>query len=290
MKEAFVGFDSAWGGKTKGAISYAVFQGDALEKEGMPQLVSFSEAAQIVNDLWHECDDVLVAIDQPTIVPNQTGSRPVDGVPRPLMGQLRSAVQPANRSKAALFGDEAPIWKFISDIGLSAYLGKTDDGVFNPLVDFEAAKTATGQIHLIEVYPALALPAMQPAFMERQSAPKYNPKVRKKFSLADWQCVSKTVQIHARNDGLPELAQWAKSMSQSDSPKKPDQDKIDAAICLVIALWIRKGWAKHGLTVIGDRKGGYMVTPTSPETRKALQNAADKRGVWISPAVPAGTG
>ena len=232
---------------------------------------------------------MLVAIDQPTIVPNQTGSRPVDGVARPLMGRLRSAVQSASRSKTPLFGDNAPIWKFANDICPSSYLGKEGEGVSNSLVDFEAAKTATGQIHLIEVYPALALPAMQPAFMERQSAPKFDPKKRKKFSLADWWCVSKTVQSHADGAGLPELAQWAKGMAASDSPRKPDQDKIDAAICLVIALWIRKGWAKQGLTVIGDLKGGYMVTPTSPETRKALEDVAVERGVWISPVASVGT-
>ena len=269
MKEAFVGFDSAWGGKSKGAISYAVFQGGTLEKEGLPQLVTFPEAARIVNALRRECDNVLAAIDQPTIVPNQSGSRPVDKVAGSLMGQLRSGTQPANRGKEAVFGNAAPIWQFIKDIGC-------------PDMDFEAAKIAGRAIHLIEVYPALALPALQPAFMERQSAARYNPR-GKKFCPTDWKLVCKTVHSHAKQAGLLQLSQWAESMAAADSPTKSDQDKIDAVICLLIGLRMRKP-QRDGLsvTVIGDLASGYMVTPTSRETRDVLQAAADKRKVWIS--------
>ena len=269
MKEAFVGFDSAWGGKNKGAISYAVFQDGALEKEGLPQLVTFLEAAQIVNALHRECDNVLVAIDQPIIVPNQSGSRPVDRVAGSLMGRLRSGTQSANRGKA-VFGNAAPVWQFIKDIGCSD-------------MDFEAAKIAAGRIHLIEVYPALALPALQPALMERQSAARYNPR-GKKFCPADWKLVCKTVQSYANQAGLPQLSQWAESMAEADSPTKSDQDKIDAVICLLIGLRMRKP-QEDGLSiaVIGYLESGYMVTPTSRETRDVLQAAADKKGVWISP-------
>lgn len=263
MKAAFIGFDSAWGGKSKGAISYAVFQGGTLEKEGLPQLVTFPEAAQIVNALRRECDNVLVAIDQPTIVPNQSGSRPVDKVAGSLMGKLRSGTQSANRGKA-VFGNAAPIWQFINDIGC-------------PGMDFEAAKIAAGRIHLIEVYPALALPALQPVFMERQSAARYNPR-SKKFRPTDWKLVCKTVHSHAKQAGLLQLSQWAESMRTADSPTKSDQDKIDAVICLLIGLRTRKP-QRDGLfvTVIGDLASGYMVTPTSRETRVVLQAAANKR-------------
>lgn len=188
-----------------------------------------------------------------------------------------------------MFGDAAPVWKFASDIGSSAYLGKEGDGVSNPFVDFEAAKTATGQIHLIEVYPALALPALEPKFMARGVAPKYNPAQKAKFSLSDWQGVCDAVRRYADGSSLRQLSQWADGMVKLEVPKKGNQDQIDAAICLLIALWWRKARAEHGLTVIGDLESGYMVTPTSPETRKIFQEATDKRRVWISPLASAGT-
>ena len=284
MKEAFVGFDSAWAGMTPGAIAYAIFQGDVLEWEELPQLASFPQAAAIINNLRGGCDDVLVAIDQPTIVPNQCSCRPVDRVAGSLMGGLRSGTQTASRKKENLFGNAAPVWQFISDIGYPGYSGTKDDGVHNPLVDFEAAKTATaGQTRLIEVYPALALPALEGGFMFRRSAARYNP-VNGNFSLADWRCVCATVHNCARNAGLPQLSQWADGMVKLKSPRKPNQDKIDAAICLLIALWWRKARGDHGLTVIGDRASGYMVTPTSHETREIFQAAARNRGVPIDTA------
>ena len=54
-------------------------------------------------------------------------------------------------------------------------------------------------------------------------------------------------------------------------PRKLDQDKIDAALCLLIAqMWRRQ---THEVRVIGDVKTGYMVTPTSDATRRILEAA-----------------
>ena len=128
---------------------------------------------------------MLVVIDQPIIVPNASGTRPVDSVAKSFMGQLGSAAQHANRSesriKASMFGDEAPIWKFIGKIVPSEFLGRTTGPVENrAFVNFSAAKAATGQTRMIEVYPAMALPALESGFMElrrkkRRYAARYDP-------------------------------------------------------------------------------------------------------------------
>ena len=287
MKEAFVGFDSAWSVRNLGAISYAVFQGETLERAELPQLSSFRNAAEIIKELRKECDDVLVAIDQPIIVPNQCGSRPVDSVAASLISKLGSGTQPANRDKATMFGDAAPIWKFIEDITAAKDPETTDAGICNPLMDFEAAKTATGQIHLIEVYPALALPALEPKFMARNYAARYNPRNRNKFCLADWRLVCETVRRCANEFNLQTLLEWAEEMEKSKSPSKPDQDKLDAVICLLIAIHWRRERDGHGLTVIGDLESGYMVTPASCDTRRILQEACERQNVDISPKNPA---
>ncbi len=284
MKEAFVGFDSAWSVRNKGAISYAVFQEDTLEREALPQLSSFRDAAETINELRRECDDVLVAIDQPIIVPNQYGSRPVDRVAGSLMGKLCSGTQTANRNKATMFGDAAPIWRFIEDISAAEHPGTTNAGIGNPLMDFEVAKTATGQIHLIEVYPALALPALEPKFMDRSYAARYNPRNKNKFCLADWGLACETVRRCAGELNLQVLMEWAQAMAKLPSPRKAHQDKLDAVICLIIAMQWRRERAGHGLTVIGNLESGYMVTPASCDTRRILQAACEKNHVYISPA------
>ena len=137
MREAFVGFDSAWAVKNSGAIAYAVFDGDDPDIS-QPQLADFADASRVINKLRQECDNVLVAIDQPIIVPNPDRSRPVDLVARSLMSRLKSAAQSASRNKESMFGDDSPVWGFIRSIGLPRYDGRTTELSENRVfLDFE---------------------------------------------------------------------------------------------------------------------------------------------------------
>ena len=279
MKEAFVGFDSAWVGESAGAISYAVFRETNLENVSLPRVADFADAARIIEYLQGQCDDVLVAIDQPIIVNNQAGSRPVDPVAGSLMGRLRSGTQPANRNKDKMFGDNAPIWRFINRI-------KPTGMTCRALKDFEAARMATGETHLIEVYPALAWPALDQFFMDRGSAPRYNPASTSKnfpFALDDWRRVCELVHDCAGEFNLQLLSQWANEMIEPwdspERPKKPHQDKVDAALCLLICLQWRRGEGGHELHAIGDLDHGYIVTPVCDATREILEAACGPRNV-----------
>jgi predicted RNase H-like nuclease len=75
-------------------------------------LASFSEAEAIIRAETLEVGKSLIALDQPTIVPNLSGSRPVDKVAGALISWVGGGVQPANRSKLGMFDDAAPIWRF----------------------------------------------------------------------------------------------------------------------------------------------------------------------------------
>lgn len=278
MKEAFVGFDSAWAGHQAGAMAWVVFQDEVLEKAPSPRLVGFADAAEIIEDLQRECDDVLVAIDQPIVVPNDTGSRPVDFVVDSLMQHLNSHAQMANRTQPNpnryMFGDEAPVWKFMSKIGPGGYSGRTDRDDRRAFVDFQAAKISAETTRVIEVYPALALAGLNARFMDRRSAASYNPQ-NKQFSLDDWKFVCGSVACSAGHFDLQEISRWVKEMEEPwVSPRRPrklDQDKIDAALCLLIALMWRR--QSHEVRVFGDLETGYIVTPTSDATRTILEAA-----------------
>ena len=263
-RETFVGFDSAWGDRVPGAISWATFVDGRFEAFGPPELVHFDDVARIVEERHADADYVLVALDQPTLVPNRVGMRPVERVAASLISKLGGGVQPANRrkktsqKKTSLFGSDAPVWRFLDRLDVSQ----------NP----PAARTATDGLHLIEVFPALALPALDAGILKRERAASYNPKNTKSFSLDDWRLVATAVQHHAERLSLAPLSEWAGRCATLDSPKKHDQDRLDAAICLVIALLWRRT-SRDQMAVIGDRRG-YMVTPISPEGRTILQRAA----------------
>ena len=96
MREAFVGFDSAWTDRDPGGIAWATFEQDRLLALPAPEPVRFEDAARIIERLRDECQYVLVAVDQPTLVPNETGMRPVERVAASLISKLRGGVQPAN--------------------------------------------------------------------------------------------------------------------------------------------------------------------------------------------------
>ena len=163
-----------------------------------------------------------------------------------------------------MFGAEAPIWSFLRRL----------DAPQNP----PKARSAARGLHLLEVFPALALPALEPAILERKRAARYNPANRKRFSLADWQLVSLAASRHADAQRMDKLSEWAQGLAQSATPTKTEQDCLDAVICLIAALQWRNA-PRDQVTVIGDALFGYIVSPVTPETRAILEAAAAKRGV-----------
>ena len=255
------GFDSAWtdAPKMPGAICAIAFDDRGQIQFHAPRLVSFSDARIFIEGLSDDFAVSLITIDQPTVVPNAAGSRPVDKVAASLVSFVGGGVQPANRSKIGMFGDDAPIWSFLSSI----------DATEDPI----QARSASAGHFVIEVFPALALPALEDSFAHRLCAPKYNPRNRKKFRPEHWRAVARVIQLTADRFGVNSLAEWAHKMHDVVQPRKSDQDRLDAAICALIGLAWRAG-PTSGSVMLGDINSGYMITPVSNATRPRLTQAA----------------
>ena len=93
--------------------------------------------------------------------------------------------------------------------------------------------------------------------------------------------VASTVRHHADALRLEPLSRWASEAAKCAAPKKKDQDCLDAAICLLIALHWRRA-PREGSIVIGDAETGYMVTPVSSQSREILEEAAHRKQVQIN--------
>lgn len=264
------GFDSAWtdSPKAPGAICAIAFDTIGRFSFVEPRLVSFAGASEFIEARRHDHAVSLVALDQPTIVPNAAGSRPVDKVAASLISFIGGGVQPANRGKIGMFCDNASIWRFLS--GLNA----TED----PL----KARVAAAGHFVIEVFPALALPGLEASFAGRLGAPRYNPGNRARFRSDDWLSVTRVIQRVADALGLAGLAGWVEGMAALNQPRKADQDKLDAALCALVGLLWRAGPVSASV-MLGDLASGYMITPVSDATRARLGLAALKRGVAMSP-------
>jgi predicted RNase H-like nuclease len=266
---AFVGFDSAWTDNPKalGAICAVVLADGLPPRFHAPQLVSFAGALRFVATIHATSTVTLIALDQPTVVVNQTSMRPVERVAASLISWLGGGVQPANRGRIGMFCDDSPIWGFL------AALGATED----PL----QARSARSGFYLMEVFPALALPSLDDAFFGRNAAPKYNPDRRKTFRRADWSRVAQVLGEHFAYFDLPALSEWCRSAATIEAPRKSDQDRLDSMICLLVALyWRLRPWQES--IMLGSLETGYMVFPASAAVRERIAQRASLNSVPVA--------
>ena len=271
--DIYIGFDSAWADnpKSPGAICAVGIEQGVPVQFHEPRLVSFDQALRFIRDVRTENGSTLVALDQPTVVPNLTGMRPVERVAAALVSWLGGGVQPSNRGKVGMFCNASPIWRFLTALG----------AVERP----ERERSAADGLFLMEVFPALALASLGTGFFGRLSGPRYNPDRRKTFRTEDWSRVAETAALEATALGCEELASWCRDTGRVAHPKKAHQDMLDSALCVLIALHWRLR-PRGASLLLGDLVSGYMVLPASQEVREYLTTPARKHPVAMDGVVP----
>lgn len=264
-----IGFDSAWtdNRKAPGAICALSLADGASATFHPPRLATFDDALRFIDTVRSPDGATLIALDQPTIVPNLKSMRPVEKVAASLISWLGGGVQPSNRGKVGMFCDASPIWAFLSN------LGATEDP--------ELARTATSGTHVMEVFPALALPSLDAQFFSRLGGPRYNPGRKKTFRLEDWQKVARAAETQFLSFDVSEAAEWCAIEAEREKPTKADQDRLDAMLCLLVAMHWRLG-NRDGCMMLGDLKTGYMIFPASWAVRERLGARASRLGVMAN--------
>jgi predicted RNase H-like nuclease len=257
MSTLLVGFDSAWTATNEGGLVGALRHDDGSPVElGEPQNVSYPDAEKHVLE-WqakHRPASTIIMLDQPTIVPNATGQRPVENVVASPVGRRYGAVQPANTSKKEMFGTLAPVWGFLRVFGVAA----------DPMAP-------AGKTWVLETYPVLttiALGWMLPDVRPTGRLPKYNPANRPKFSIEDWRYVCDQTASSLREFGLADIPERIEQMCRLEKPTKGDQDGLDACLCLLVALHMVE---QKECLMVGDMDTGYMVVPYGAELAKELE-------------------
>lgn len=247
-KTLLVGFDAAWSAGNAGAIVGAMIDGRGRATElGPPQPATYRQAQSII-DAWRAADDpaaTLILLDQPTIVANASGQRPVEHLVCAAISRRRGGMQPAYTANTALFGAAAPIWPFLARFG----------GAEPPSVRLTGSR-------VVETYPALVLTALgwlHPDERATGRLPKYNPRNRR-FRLDDWQALCRRTAAACHDRGLEQLADWLASAGQKARPDKRDQDGLDACLCLLVGVELAHG---RECLMVGDLTSGYIVVPDS---------------------------
>jgi predicted RNase H-like nuclease len=241
-----VGFDSAWTPTKAGALVAVLrSEGGVCHELGPPRVLDYpqAEAAILKWQAEQEPTVTIILIDQPTIVENATGQRPVENIVASVVSRRRGAMQPASKSRKEMFGELAPIWPFLRRFG----------GAADPLKPFEETR-------VFETYPVLAIISLGWTLADSRPAgrlPKYNPK-GKTFSEPDWQHVCTQASCAFCERGLVEIVRWIDEAARRTSPRKCDQDGLDACLCLLVALYLAE---QKDCLLVGDIQTGYIVAP-----------------------------
>lgn len=268
-----VGFDSAWTAGKRGAVVGAVRQACGAWRElGPPEAASFPEAGDRIRE-WKAREapaTTVVMLDHPTIVPNRDGQRPVENLVASPVSRARGGVQPANRGRARLFGEGAPVWAFLEEFG----------GAADP-------RSPPAGDRVVETFPVLALLALGWTLADDRRGerlPKYDPARRGTFSREDWRHVCAHLRRDLWGSGLLETAAWLEEVAARPRPSKADQDGVDAALCLRVGIhWVEGGRC----LMIGDPATGLMLVPWSPDLVRALEARCEatgrEPGAWLHP-------
>ena len=278
MTTLLIGFDSAWSPANAGAIVGLLRADDGtLHDLGPPQPADFHEAETRILD-WqarHQPDATLVLIDQPTIVNNATGQRPVEHLVSSPVSRRRGGMQPANLARADMFGVEAPIWWFLDRFG----------GPANPL-------GSLSRTWVIETYPVLILIARgwtRPNPRPTGRLPKYNPARRQTFTLSDWRFVVERLREACGDHRLAGIGGWLDRAAELDTPRKRDQDGLDACLCLLAALSLAESASPeaNGNLMVGDMDTGCLVVPydatLTAELEARCQDTQRRPSEWVRP-------
>ena len=264
MTTLLVGFDSAWTPTNSGAL-VGVLQLDngTFREFGPPRIVDYREAEGVILN-WQAKQAptaTIVLLDQPTIVKNAAGQRPVENLVGSPVSLRYGGMQPANTAKEEMFGREAPVWPFLTRFG----------GPADPL-------QLVADTRVFETYPVLAMIALGWTLPDSRAAgrlPKYNPERKKTFSISDWQHVCRLASGAFRERGLMVIYEWIEGAARNTSPRKSDQDGLDACLCLLVALYLAQ---RKDCLMVGDLQTGYMVVPDDAGLGAELEARCNQTG------------
>lgn len=257
MSTLLIGFDSAWTAANQGAV-VGVIRHDNGEFRplGLPFVATFDTAEQAIM-AWqaeHTFERMIVLIDQPTIVRNAKGQRPVEHIVASLVSRRYGGMQPANTGRRGMFDDGAPIWLFLDRFGGPAEI-----------------LSCSRHTEIFETYPVLTIIARGWILSDdrRPSGrlPKYNPVRRSTFRTDDWAYLCGKLSGFFKERGVAAIADWIESIRFLESPRKSDQDRLDACLCLLVAMDMAEG---KDCMVIGEQKSGYIVTSASEMVKNEL--------------------
>lgn len=250
----FLGLDLAWGGKNKSGgcvISCATDAGSrASVLEYTETLGDDDEIVRWVSR-WNDeagADGLLLGIDAPLLVPNDTGKRPCETELGKRFAKFQAGAHPANRT---IFGGDVRGERLVTRL---VKIGICHD----PYLD---AARQTNVKQMMEVFPH---PAHIVLFGLAKTL-KYKPKPKRTYEIR-WAAMNEYCRLLRSLSqfdpplDLPENWPPADVSGMIGAKLKSLEDGLDALSCAYIVLWYWR-YGSAGGEVLGDMTNGYVVLP-----------------------------
>ena len=252
----FLGLDLAWGKKnTSGGCVISCSAGNGSHAGVLEYTETLGNDDEIMKwvSRWNDtaearADGLLLGVDAPLLVPNETGKRPCETELGKRFAKFQAGAHPANRT---IFGGDVRGERLVARL---AEIGIRHD-------PYLQAPRQTGVRQAMEVFPH---PAHIVLFGLAKTL-KYKPKPKRTYET--------------RWAAMNEYSRLLRSLSQFDPPLdlpadwppadvsgiigaklKSLEDGLDALSCAYIVLWYWRHGAA-GAEVLGDMTAGYVVIP-----------------------------
>lgn len=270
----YIGIDLAWGEKNTSAA--VVLQGNAAagdaagDAAGGASLMAVADALTDDADIlaWvdgHDDDGsggLLVAVDAPLIVPNETGRRPCEAVLSACLARVQAGPHPSNRARLAA-PDGTVRGERIAHALAARGLPQTP----------HLETLSPGQRPLracLEVFPhpahvalfGLAKTLKYKAKPGRDSAARLAEFARYADLLQSLTSADPPLLLGGANDAPGRaLLERADLATLGAGALKRHEDALDALTCAYVALYHHRWAGTERSTVVGDLSTGYIVTP-----------------------------
>jgi predicted RNase H-like nuclease len=238
----FIGVDLGW---SSGASGLCCLAWDAeqqvLNLIDLQCYVALTDILTWIDQTAPAPEPALVAVDAPTLIPNQTGMRLPDRLTHQYFGKHHAGCYPANLSRP--FADRTTgFGRSLEERGFAhaPNIAPQQPGRYQIEVFPHAAMIGLFQLDQILKYKKGRLAQRQAGLQQlRDRILTHLPQ--------------KTPRLHIAAEDIPRIPSKGKAL-------KDVEDRLDSIICAyTAAYWWRWGEARN--YVLGDRTSGYIIVP-----------------------------
>ncbi|WP_088240227.1 DUF429 domain-containing protein [Calothrix rhizosoleniae] len=253
----FLGIDLGWKSQPSG-LCYLRLINEKLQIIDLNRQEQIADILRWVDDCIQPQESAIIAVDAPTLIPNDTGSRLPDKLTHKHFGKYHAGCYPANKN--------LPFAERTINFGL-----ELESRGFTHAPTMEPQKPGRYQI---EVFPH---PAIVNLF-DLQRILKYKKgriQERQKELLKLYDYIIHILpylepRLDINPQGHKQTAKFIEidffSSSLTGAELKAAEDKLDSLICAYVgAYWWY--WGEQHNLVLGDCSTGYIVIPSRVETR-----------------------